>query len=48
MKIVSWRLSHSTIRKTIGQVHLFTEEIAFFQKKKCVLNNLLGPKELVL
>ena len=47
MKIVSWRLSHSTIRKTIGQVHLFTEEIAFF-KKIIVLNNLLGPKELIL
>ena len=47
MKIVSWRLSHSTIRKTIGQVHLFTEEIAFFQKIS-VFNNLLGPEELIL
>ena len=33
--------------KTIGQVYLFTEEVAFFQKIS-VFNNLLGPEEVIL
>ena len=31
----------------MGQVHLFTEKIAFFQKIS-VLNNVFGPEELIL
>ena len=48
LQTVPWGVSHSILREKIGQNLFFTGKVAFFYSKFCVLNNILGPEEVVV
>ena len=47
LQIVPWGLSHSIMRKRLGEIHFFAGRLPYFSEN-CVYNNLLGPKEMIL